>query len=102
MCIRDRLSKAGSSVQFLERCAGLSPAEAGRSVALARKLKAMPLTEAAWLAGTLSSGQVHAIATHVTKHLAERYTADEAAVLRIVGPLDGKDTDKAMQRWAGL
>jgi len=95
-----QLSKAGSSVQFLERCAGLSAAEAGRSVTLARKLKAMPLTEAAWLAGSITSGQVRAIATHVTKRLAERYTADEAAVLRIVGALDGKDTDKAMQRWA--
>src|SRR4051794_11301870 len=51
-----QLSKASSSVQFLERCAGLCPAEAGRSVSVARKLKAMPLTEAAWLAGTITSG----------------------------------------------
>ncbi|MEO5838707.1 MAG: hypothetical protein ABIQ73_12945, partial [Acidimicrobiales bacterium] len=56
-----RLSKASSTAQFLERCAGLAPADAQRSVTLARKLKAMPLTEAAWLDGTLTSGQVHAI-----------------------------------------
>ena len=77
-----QLSKASSTAQFLERCAGLSPAEAQATVILARKLKAMPLTEAAWLAGTITSGQVRAIAAIVTKRLAERYTADEAEVLR--------------------
>ncbi|MEO5837820.1 MAG: hypothetical protein ABIQ73_29245, partial [Acidimicrobiales bacterium] len=56
-----RLSEASSTAQFSERCAGLAPADAQRSVTLARKLKAMPLTEAAWLDGTLTSGQVHAI-----------------------------------------
>src|SRR5687768_4548415 len=50
----------------------------------------MPLTEAAWLAGTLSSGQVHVIANLVTKRLAERYSVDEAEVLHIVTPLDPK------------
>ena len=55
-----QLSKAASTGQFLERSAGLSPAEARSMVILARKLKSMPLTEAAWLAGTISSGQVRA------------------------------------------
>ncbi|HUP71570.1 MAG TPA: hypothetical protein VM282_00840, partial [Acidimicrobiales bacterium] len=94
-----RLTKAASSAQFLERRAGLAPGEARASVILARKLAAMPLTEAAWIAGTLTSGQVRAIAIHVTKRLAERYRADEAAVLAIIGGLDAKDTDTAMQRW---
>ena len=80
-----QLTKAASSAQFLERCAGLAPGEARASVILARKLKAMPQTEAAWIAGTITSGQVRAIAVNVTKRLAERYTADEAAVLRICG-----------------
>jgi uncharacterized protein DUF222 len=95
-----QLSKADSTAQFLERCAGLSPAEARASVILARKLEAMPLTEAAWLAGTITSGQVRAIAAIVTKRLAERYRDDEADVLGIVKPLDAKDTDLALQRWA--
>ncbi|HUP72950.1 MAG TPA: DUF222 domain-containing protein, partial [Acidimicrobiales bacterium] len=94
-----QLTKASSSAQFLERCAGLAPAEARGSVILARKLKAMPLTEAAWIEGALTSGQVRAIAGNVTKRLAERYRADEAAVLAIIGPLDAKETDTAMQRW---
>jgi hypothetical protein len=67
---------------------------------LARKLKAMPQTEAAWIAGTISSGQVRAIVTNVPKRIAERYRDDETAVLAIIGPLDAKDTDLAMQRWA--
>jgi phenylpyruvate tautomerase PptA (4-oxalocrotonate tautomerase family) len=95
-----QLSKADSTRQFLERVAGLSPGDAQATVVLARKLKAMPLTEAAWLAGTITSGQVRAIAAIVTKRLAERYRADEAAVLVIVAPLDAKDTDVALQRWA--
>src|SRR5687767_6554127 len=95
-----QLTKASSTAQFLERSAGLSPAEAHATVILARKLKAMPLTEAAWLAETITSGQVRAIAAIVTKRLAERYTADEADVLRIVTPLDARETDLALQRWA--
>ena len=95
-----QLSKASSTAQFLERCAGLSPADAGRSVTWARKLKAMPQTEAAWIAGTITSGQVRAIVTNVPKRIAERYRDDEAEVLAIIGPLDAKETDLAMQRWA--
>jgi hypothetical protein len=94
-----RLTKASSSAQYLERCAGLSSREARSRMFLVRKLKTMPLTEAAWLAGTLTSGQVHAIVDHVTKRLAERYSADEAAVLGIVAGLDVKDTETAIQRW---
>ena len=37
-----QLTKASSTAQFLERCAGLSPVDAQRSMTLARKLKAMP------------------------------------------------------------
>ena len=88
-----QLSKASSTGQFLERCAGLAPNEARAAAVLARKLKAMPLTEAAWLAGTIASGQVHAITTNVTKRLAERYANEEATVLRIIGPLDAKETE---------
>src|SRR5688572_9942880 len=94
-----QLSKADSTRQFLERNAGLSPSDAQATVILARKLKAMPLTEAAWLAGTITSGQVHVIANLVTKRLAERYSIDEAAVLTVVAPLDAKDTEVAVQRW---
>ena len=68
-----QLTKASSSGQFLERSAGLSPAVARSTMIVARRLKAMPLTEAAWIAGTISRGQVHVITTHVTKRLAERY-----------------------------
>ena len=95
-----QLSKASSTAQFLERCAGLSPGDAQWTVTMARRLKAMPLTEAAWLAGTLTSGQVRAVVGNVTKRTAEHYTAEEAAVLAIIAPLDAKDTAKAMQSWA--
>src|SRR5215211_4601807 len=48
-----QLTKAATTGQFLERIAGLSPGEARSMMILARKLKAMPLTEAAWIAGTI-------------------------------------------------
>jgi hypothetical protein len=94
-----RLTKASSTAQFLERCAGLSPRDARARMFLVRKLKAMPLTEAAWLAGTITSGQMHAIVDNVPKRLAEQYSADEAAVLAIIGGLDVKDTETAIQKW---
>ena len=67
---------------------------------MARKLKAMPLTEAAWLTGILTSGQVRAVVGNVSKRTAEQYTAQEADVLAIIVALDGKDTVKAMQSWS--
>ncbi|MEO8697642.1 MAG: DUF222 domain-containing protein, partial [Acidimicrobiales bacterium] len=97
-----QLTKASSTAQFLERCAGLSPAEARSSTIMARKLKAMPLTEAAWLAGTLSSGQVRAITANVKKQFADRFRDDEAEMLAIVVPLDAKGTDLAMQKWVNV
>ena len=93
-------SKAASTQQFLERTVGLSPGDAHSTVAMARKLKAMPLTEAAWLAGILTSGQVRAVVGNVSTRTAEQYRAQEADVLAIIVALDGKDTVKAMQSWA--
>ena len=95
-----QLSKASSSCQFLERTVGLSPGDAGASVSMARKLRAMPLTEAGFVDGTVSSGQARAIVANVFKRIAEQYTAEEADVLRIIKPLTPKDAAKAMQSWA--
>ena len=78
-----QLSKARSSQQFLQRAAGLSSIDAGLSVTMARKVRSMPLTEAAWLAGTLPSGHVRAIVANVGARVAERYSADESDVLRL-------------------
>ena len=95
-----QLSKAASTQQFLERTVGLSPGDAHSTVTMARKLKAMPLTEAAWLTGILTSGQVRAVVGNVSKRTAEQYMAQEADVLAIIVSLDGKDTVKAMQSWS--
>jgi hypothetical protein len=88
-----QLSKASSTKQFLERAAGLSPGDAGSSVSMARKLRSMPLTEAAWLAGTLPSGHVRAI---VAPRVAERYAADEGDILAIIDRLTPKEVASAM------
>src|SRR5258707_674498 len=61
-----QLSKACSTAQFLERTVGLSPRDASSVAGLARKLGMMPETAARFVAGSLSSGQVRAIAANVS------------------------------------
>ena len=95
-----RLSKAGSTKQFLERVAGLSPGDAGRAASLARKLGAMPETEARFLDGRLTSGQVHAIAVNVATRIVPIYQAVEADLLDIVERLTPSETASAMAAWA--
>src|SRR5258706_3335458 len=55
-----QLSKARSTKQFLQRTAGLSQADARSTVSLARKLGAMPETEARFVGGELPSGHLPA------------------------------------------
>ena len=64
-----QLSKASSTKTFLENTVGLSPADAGGVAGLCRKLGAMPETEARFVDGRLSSGQVRAVAANVAARL---------------------------------
>src|SRR5258706_5855497 len=79
-----QLGKARSTKQFLQRTAGLSPADAGSTASLARKLGSMPQTEARFVDGKLPSGHVRAIAANVSPRLLERYQAGEADPLGIL------------------
>jgi len=95
-----QLSKASSTKQFLERTAGLVPADAGAAVGLARKLGALPRTEARWLAEALVSGQVRAIAANVSRRIADRYAAVEDDVLDLIATLTPSAAAEAMASWA--
>ena len=95
-----QLSKASSTKKFLENTVGLSPADAGGVAGLARKLGSMPETEARFVAGRLSSGQVRAVAANVAARLVPLYQAVEAELLDIVTPLTPSETASAMAAWA--
>ena len=93
-------SKATSTRAFLEKTVGLSPGEAGATVTMARKLGEMPLTDTAFVDGTLSSGTVRAIVANVAARLVERYVAHEAENIAIVEPLTPRQAVTVMQSWA--
>ena len=93
-------TKAASTKTFLEKSAGLALGEAGAVVALARKLGKMPLTEAAFVDGTLPSGTVKAIVANVATRVVDQYVANEADLIAIVEPLTPGDAVVTMQRWA--
>ena len=60
----------------------------------------MPETEARFVDGRLSSGQVRAIAANVSPRLVPLYQAVEAELLDIVTPLTPTDAATAMAGWA--
>ena len=93
-------TKATSTKTFLEKSAGLSAGEAGAAVVMARKLGKMPLTEAAFVDGTLPSGTVRAIVANVVPRVIDRYVAHEAENIDIVAPLTPSEAATVMQSWA--
>src|SRR5437016_4854485 len=95
-----QLCKARSTKQFLQRTAGLSHADAGSTASLARKLGAMPQTEARFVDGKLPSGHVRAIAANVSPRIAEHYQAVEGDLLDILTPLSPVEAASAMNAWA--
>jgi hypothetical protein len=95
-----QLTKATSTKTFLEKCAGLSPGEAGGVVNIARKLAKLPLTAQAFAEGTLGSGTVRAIVSNVANRVVDRYVEHEAENIAILAPLTPREAATVMQRWA--
>ena len=63
---------------------------------MCRKLGAMAETEARFVDGRLSSGQVRAITANVTARLVRVFQAVEGEMLDIVGPLSPTDAAAAL------
>ena len=93
-------TKATSTKTFLEKGAGLSAGEAGAALVMARKLGKMPITEDAFVDGTLPSGTVRAIVANVASRVVDCYIAHEAEMVDIVKPLTPRDAVVVMQSWA--
>lgn len=79
---------------------GLTNQAAHRMVKAARRLRRLPVTADAWLAGSLSSGQVEVIVAHASDARIELLGQHEAALVPTLVPLDVAQTTRALRHWA--
>ena len=93
-------AEGATSMTAWLRSAGLTAREAARQARTARRLRALPVTSAAWRSGQLSGGQVEAIVSNLTDATVERF--DEADLVPLLAPLTVAQTATAMRTWASL
>jgi hypothetical protein len=74
-------SGARSGAAWLAARTHVPRSEANRRLRLGRALRHLPHTERAWLAGSVSSAHVSALAASRTEHLADAMGRDEAALV---------------------
>ncbi len=90
---------ATSTVAWLRDRGRLTRRSAARTVTVACRTAAMPATWAAWRDGTLSEGQVEAIAANVSDATSELYAAQEAELIPHLAPLSVADVARVMAHW---
>jgi hypothetical protein len=93
------LDGATSLTAWLRDRAGMTAGRAGHTVGVARRLRVLPLTLAAWREGRLSSGQVDAVVANVKPAHVELFASHEADVVPSLEALTTTETLLAMQRW---
>ena len=81
---------------------GVTHTEAGRLLKVGRRLRMLPVTRAAWLAGDLTDGQVDVVVANVTNRRAPLFAEHEAVLVPDLVGLDLQDTRNGLQRWAAL
>jgi hypothetical protein len=96
------LDAATSMTAWLRDHAGLAGGDASRALRLARRLRALPVTAAAALDGTLSSGQLKAIVANVSDKTAELFAGHEGELIPTLAALPTADVVIAMRAWAAL
>ena len=89
-----------SMTAWLRARAAMTSREASGIARTGRRLAAAPLTAAAWLDGTLSSGQVRAITANVSDDTAARFAEHEVDLVPVLAPLPITDVAAAMRVWA--
>ena len=90
---------ATSMPAWLRDRAGMTSRSAARTVSVARRLWAMPVTREAWRAGALSSGQVDVVVAHVAPRLVPLFSGHEDALIPTLAGLSTRDTTLAMNDW---
>ena len=74
--------------------------DAARCARIARRLRGLPVTAAAYGDGVLSSGQVQAIVDNLMDRTVDLFAHHEAQLVPELAPLSVADTAIAMQEWA--
>ncbi len=78
---------------------GVHPRDAFELVRIARKLRRLPGTAAAWIAGSLTGGQVRIIVSFVIDRHVDLFAEHEAQLLAYLGGMSLDDTQTAMRLW---
>ncbi|HEV7760557.1 MAG TPA: DUF222 domain-containing protein, partial [Acidimicrobiales bacterium] len=95
-----RAEGATSAVAWLRRETRQSGRDASRCARTARRLRDLPVTAAAYLDGSLSSGQVQAIVANLNDEIAPLFADAETEMVPLLVPLSVPDVATAMQTWA--
>jgi hypothetical protein len=94
-----QLEGATSMTAWLRDRTGLAPRRARHLSSMARRLRALPVTAAAWRAGDLAGGQVEAITAAVPAGAVELFAAHEPELVPALAGLSTIDTVRAMAVW---
>jgi Domain of unknown function (DUF222) len=93
------LDGATSMTAWLTHRAAMPRPRAAATTARARKLARLPVTAAAWRDGTLSSGQVDAIAAHLDPDTLGLFADHERELVPTLVDLSVRDVAGAMAAW---
>ena len=88
-----------SSTHHWVKDQGVHPRDAFEMVKLARKLRRLPVTAAAWVDGALTGGQVRVIAALVVDRHVPRFAEHEAELVPSLSALTVDETMRVMRLW---
>lgn len=93
------LDGATSAVAWLRDRARMPASAAKALVRTAGRLRSLPVTQAAWVDGSLSGGQVQAVVANLSDRTASLFAEHEGAVVPSLIELSVTDTAAAMRAW---
>jgi uncharacterized protein DUF222 len=93
------LEGATSAAAWLRARAGMTSSTAHATVRAAKLVRSLPVTRQAWLAGSLSGGQVTAITANVSERAAALFAEQEEEVVPWLVGLNTHQTGCAMRHW---
>lgn len=89
-----------SMTAWVRNTMGWTNQTANRVLKTGRRLRDLPTTSDAWVAGRLADGKVEIIVANVTDRRAALWAEHEVEIVPLLEPLDAQSTARAMQDWA--